>query len=155
MSGADYSGRTYDVLAFRGAVEHGEARLDQSLFDADSAGMICTGAQKLAQRFVLELLTEQGSIPYLPTRGTTFMTRLRRGQLRNEADVFVAFSFALNDIELNLTAEESAADPADERFASAALDRVFIEPGTVVLHVTLRSRAGAARKVVLPMATTI
>lgn len=155
MSVADYAGRTYDVLAFRGAAARGEVRLDQSLFGADAAGTICTGIQKLAQRFVLELLTERGSLPYSPARGTTFMTRLRQGRLRSEADVFVAFGFALNDLELSLTAEEAGTDPDDERFASASLDKVFIEPGVVVLHVTVLSRAGTARKVILPVATTI
>jgi hypothetical protein len=154
VSVADYAGRTYDVLAFRGAAARGEVRLDQSLFGTD-AGTICTGIQKLAQRFVLELLTERGSLPYSPTRGTTFMTRLQQGWLRTEADVFVAFSFALNDLELNLMAEEAVTDPDDERFASASLDRVFIEPGVVVLHVTVWSRAGLARKVILPVATAI
>lgn len=146
--------RVYDVLAFQGAKRIGEVRLEQILFDEVAAGMLCTGIQKLAQRFVLELLTEQGSMFYLPDRGTQFMTQFRQGYLRNETDVFIAFNIALNDAELNLTAEELATDPDDERYASATLDSVTIAAGTVVLYVTLMSRAGTIRKVILPVATT-
>jgi hypothetical protein len=145
--------RTYDVLAFRGAAPSGEVRLEQSLFGPDDVGEICTGIQKLAQRFVLEFLTEKGSLPHLANRGCTFMTRLRTGLLRTEADVFIAFSFAMNDVELNLTAEEDGSEPDDERFASANLDRVLIEPGLLTLRVTVRSRAGTSRQPILPIAT--
>lgn len=146
--------RSYDVLAFQGAKPIGEVQLQQIIFSETAAGMLCTGVQKLAQRFVLELLTEQGSMLYLPDRGTTFMIRFRQGYLRVEADVFIAFYLALNDLELNLTAEELATDPFDERYGSATLDSVTILAGTVVLHITLMSLAGTSRAVILPVATT-
>jgi hypothetical protein len=152
MSNGDL--RVYDVLAFQGAKLLGEVRLDQILFSEAAAGMLCTGIQKLAQRFVLEVLTEKGSMLYLPDRGTTFMTRFRQGYLRVEADVFIAFNLALNDAELNLTAEEADTDPDDERYASASLDLVIITVDAVVLHVTVQSRAGNTRAVILPIATT-
>ena len=82
------------------------------------------------------------------------MTQFRQGYLRTETDVFIAFNLALNDIELNLTDEELDTDPDDERYASATLDSVTIADGTVILHVTLRSLAGTAREVILPVATT-
>jgi hypothetical protein len=146
--------RVYDVLALQGARPTGEVQLEQILFDADAAGMLCTGIQKLAQRFVLELLTEKGSMRYLPSRGTTFMTQLRQGYLRTETDVFIAFNLALNDLELNLTAEDATTDAPDEQYASATLNSVTILAGTVVLHVTLMSMAGIARQVVMPVSTT-
>jgi hypothetical protein len=152
MSNGDL--RVYDVLAFQGAKLLGEVRLEQILFSEAAAGMLCTGIQKLAQRFVLEMLTEQGSMLYLPDRGTTFMIRLRQGYLRVEADVFIAFNLALNSAELSLTAEESNTDPADERYAGASLDLVIITVDTIILHVTLQSRAGNTRQVILPVATT-
>jgi len=146
--------RVYDVLAFQGATPTGEVRLDQILFDSAAAGMLCTGVQKLAQRFVLELLTEKGSMLYLPDRGTTFMTRFRQGYIRTDTDVFIAFNLALNDLELNLAAEELDTDPADERYGSATLNQVIITVSTVILHVTLMSQAGTAREVIMPIATT-
>jgi hypothetical protein len=145
--------RVYDVLAFQGAKLIGEVQLQQILFNEAAAGMLCTGIQKLAQRFVLELLTEAGSMLYLPDRGTSFMIRFHQGYLRTETDVFIAFNLALNDLELNLTAEETDADPDDERYASATLDSVTITATSAVLHITLMSRAGTARAVILPVAT--
>ena len=146
--------RVYDVLAFQGARLLGPVQLEQILFTEAAAGMLCTGIQKLAQRWVLEFLTEAGSIFYLPNRGTKFMTQFRQGVLRTEVDVFIAFNFAMNDIELNLPAEELDTDPLDERYASATLDSVTITTGTVVLHVTLQSLAGTDREIILPVATT-
>jgi hypothetical protein len=146
--------RVYDVLAFQGAQPRGDVQLEQILFDEAAAGMLCTGIQKLAQRFVLELLTEQGSMPYLPARGTTFMTRFRLGYLRTETDVFIAFNLAMNNLELALAAEELTTDPADERYAGAVLDSVTITATAAVLHVTLLSQAGTGRVVIMPISTT-
>jgi hypothetical protein len=146
--------RVYDVMAFQGAKLMGPVRLEQILFDATAAGMLCTGIQKLAQRFVLEILTAKGSMFYLPNRGTRFMTQFRQGSLHIEADVFIAFNLALNDVELNLAAEELDTDPPDERYASANLDSVTILSGTVALYITLMSQAGTTRAVILPVATT-
>lgn len=146
--------RVYDVLAFQGAKLMGEVQLEQILFNEAAAGMLCTGVQKLAQRFVLELLTEAGSMIYLTNRGTTFMTQFRLGYLRTDTDVFIAFNLALNNLELTLTAEESATDPNDERYGSATLTSVTVAAGTAILHVTLMSLAGTSREVILPVATT-
>jgi hypothetical protein len=146
--------RVYDVLALQGAKPMGEVLLQQILFNDIAAGMLCTGIQKLAQRFVLELLTELGSMLYLPARGTQFMTKFRQGYLHTETDVFIAFNLALNELELSLTAEELTTDPLDERYASATLDSVVIVNGGAILHVSLQSQAGSAREVIMPISTT-
>ena len=46
------------------------------------------------------------------------------------------------------------AEPADERFASATLTGVTVAPGAVTLRVTVATRAGTARKVILPLPYT-
>ncbi len=73
----DYIGRKVDVLAFQGPVPVGEVLLTQSLALEGTGGMVTTGINFLAQRFLIELLTERGSIPHWPIRGTTFMTEIR------------------------------------------------------------------------------
>jgi hypothetical protein len=146
--------RVYDVLGLQGAKPMGEVLLQQILFNDAAAGMLCTGIQKLAQRFVLELLTEAGSMLYLPARGTQFMIKFRAGYLRTETDVFIAFNLALNDLELSLAAEELATDSPDEVYASATLDSVAITNGAASLHVTLMSQAGTSREVIMPISTT-
>jgi hypothetical protein len=151
---ADYQGRLHDVAAFRGQVPAGEALLDGTLFDAESAGEICVGVVKLAQWFLIELMTERGSRPYDDECGTTFMTELRTGRLRTELDVFVAFNFAVGDIQARARSLESDTDPADERFADAVLQSAVIFPGYVQLHIAVTSRAGNTRKAILPIATT-
>lgn len=150
---ADYVGRIYDLLALRGAQPTGETRLQQSLFGRTSAGEICTGIQKLAQRWVLEFLTETGTLLFDPTRGCDFMTVVRAGLLRTEADVLTQFRFAQIDITRNLQAEESSTTAIDEQFASATLTSVELLPGYMQLYVTVLSQAGSSRSVIMPIST--
>lgn len=150
---ADYANRKYDYLAFRNSRERGDALLDMALYNETTSGQICTGAQKLAQRWTLEFLTETGSMPGLPDRGCSFMTLVRAGALRTQPDVVAAFSTANLYITRNLTNEEPVTMPDDERFAVAELLSVALLPGYLNLHVMITSRAGDSRKVVLPVET--
>lgn len=153
---ADYVGRTIDVMAFSGARASGEAEMTPQLFGGRSgSGFVCTGTQKLAQRFLLEFLTIQGSIQFKPLRGSRFLQAIRQGMIQSELDVFSLFAFSLGDIEANLTNEESAADPDDERYQNAELEKVIFSPTHLVLYVTVTSRAGASRKIILPVATML
>jgi hypothetical protein len=149
---ADYSGRTHDVCAFQGQRPRGEALLAQTM--TGGGGLICTGIAKLAQRYVLEFLTERGSMPYRAGRGCDFMTKLRLGYLRHESDVFAAFALASADVLDNLLDDEADATPADERLASATLAGVQIFPGYCNLRIGLTTVAGAGREVILPIATS-
>ena len=149
----DYADRTVDVSAFHGAEESGEILLDQSLFTDTSAGLVITGAQKLAQRFLLELLTRTESLQYLPARGTSFMTAARTGLIRTELDAFTYFGLALGTVETNLLTEDAGTDPADERFDSAELNQVAFLPGQLKLYISLLSAAGTERKIILPIST--
>lgn len=151
----DYAGRRVDVLALRGAQEVGEVQLDQTLFDEESAGEICTGIQKLAQRWTIEFLTENGSMRFLPNRGCRFMTDVRLGRLRTEAEVETSFLFSMVPVGQNLTNEEDEEMATDERFASAELLAIAIQPGYLSLSVKINSQAGTSRKVILPLAITV
>ncbi len=79
------TGRTYDTLALRGQVPVGSVLLAQDLLAG--GGQVATGMIKLAQWFVLQLCTEQGSLPFDPLAGTTFLTKLAAGRLRTETDL--------------------------------------------------------------------
>lgn len=151
----DYVDRRIDVLALRGAQAFGEVQLSQTLFDEQSAGEICTGTQKLAQRFVLELLTEEGSMRFLPERGCRFMTDIRFGRLHTEQDVETSFLFSLVNVTRNLQNEETDEMEDDERFASATLLAIAILPGFLSLSVQVTSLAGTSRKVILPLSMTV
>jgi hypothetical protein len=152
LNTGDYIGRKIDVLAWRGGKATGVVRLEQSLADQDSSGEICTGIQKLAQRFLIELLTEVGTIRYAPGRGTEFLRRVRQGFVRTEADLRAVFALAELAARTNLTAEEDDDDPPDERYRSAALAGVLIAPQQVTMTVQLKSRAEVAEFIVpLPL----
>lgn len=153
MALQDYANRKYDYLAFRGVAPRGDKRLDMLLYDENDNGQICVGAQKLAQRWALEFLTEIGSMPGIPTRGSTFMSLARQGKLRTQADVISAFNTAGLDIKRNLRNEEYAAMPQDEQFLSADLLAVSLLPGYMQLHVMITSRAEDTRSLILPIST--
>ena len=161
MSTADYINRDFDVLAFRDVQPTGEARLTQSLFNSNSArtifdaeigGEVCTGIQKLAQRWVLEFLTQRGSMGFhLATRGSDFTRWMRQGRLRTEFDVQAYFNFAAQQVRVNLINEETEDMHDEDRFSRVNLDRVVLFEGTLELYITLTSQAGESRQVILPI----
>lgn len=163
MALADYVGRKYDYLALRNTTGPGERRLALELFDAEMSGQITTGIQKLAQRWMLEFLTERGSMLGRPDRGCEFMRLARQGRFRLPIDVRAAFSAADAVIRVNLALEETDATPDDERFSAAELLNVGLLPGDSVtqqsgtsavfltLSVRIVSLAGDTRNVIVPI----
>ena len=147
---AAYAGRSIDLVAFQGAQESGEVLLVAALALDGGSGSIVTGIQKLAQRFLLELLTEKGSITY-STRGTNFMSDARLGAWRTSGDVEQSFYSALVDIRRNLILEESLTDPKDERFSSASILSVFLRDDGVSIRVQVTSLAGTKRVFIAPL----
>ncbi len=153
MSIADYANRRYDFLALQNVNLNRESLLGLSLFTDAGASAICVGVQKLAQRWLLEFLTELGSMPGLPRRGTDFMTLVRTGRLRTQTDVTIAFNFAAYTVRANLNKEEDDTWPADERLADARLLSVAFLPGYANIKLIIYSRAGTRRNVILPINT--
>jgi hypothetical protein len=150
---ADYQGRKFDILAFQPA--NGTTELSQSLVSSSNGGLICTGIQKLAQRWVLEFLTPAGSIPYKPERGSSFIDNVRSGKIQNNVDVVAYFSAAAAEIATNLKNEDLVTDPADEKYDSASLDGFsLMDDGKLVLEVTVLSAAGTSRNIILPISVT-
>jgi hypothetical protein len=147
----DYQGRTVDLLAFDGARASGDTLLSQELAAPGRPGALITGIEKLVQRVLLELLTEQGSLTYSPDRGTFFMTSLRLGQVRTSQALFSAFSSAELDVKINITGDETAEDPADERYGSVTLLSVSLLGDTATLSIRVTSLAGEGRTVIYPL----
>ena len=156
MAITDYLGRTHDLLGYQGGnVAGGEVLLTQALATEINSGQITTGIQKLAQRFLLELLTENGSLTYLPNRGCDFMSKARLGNFLTPLDVLSAFSASLVDIRGNLEAEESEDDEDDERFLNAEAKSVTLNAGSATLHIQITSRAENTRIIIAPLNITI
>lgn len=150
----DYTGRTVDVLAFDGAFSDGKFELAQSLHSSSKpSGQVCAGIQKLTQRWVIELLTPRGSMPYLPTRGSSFLNDVRSGKIRTEIDASLLFNFARDQVSFNLIQEDSLGTyPADERYGSADLLGVRVVTGSkMTISVRINSLAGSTRVFVVPV----
>jgi len=149
-----YVGRTVDYLAFDNARATGESLLTPALVLPGNSGALITGIEKLTQRFLLELLTEQGSLIYQPDRGTLFITHVRAGIVRTSQDLFAEFSASEIAVRVNLRNEESATDPADERYASATLLSATLEGDSASLVIQISSLAGESRKFIYPLRVT-
>jgi len=153
MSLQDYAQRKYDYLGLRDGSPVKETRLGLELFNKTTSGQICTGVQKLAQRWLLEFMTETGSMPGLPDRGCDFMRYVRQGRLRTQLEVQALFSSAELDIHRNLQREEYDGMPDDERISSAELLSTAILPGYLQIRVKINNKQGDTREVIVPVET--
>lgn len=163
MSIQDYAQRSYDYLALQNTKPRGDSLLGLELFNSETSGKICVGAQKLAQRWLLEFLTETGSMPGAPDRGCDFMRAARTGRFRTILNVQTTFASANMSVRRNLLAEETDDMPADERFARAELLNTVVEPsyaadqrsGTSIVYLNMRvkitSRAGEEYTAIFPI----
>ena len=146
--------RTYDLVVFDGAVATGEAQLSMQLAADGQGGKVCTGIQKLAQAFLVELLTEKGSVLYDPDAGTVFMIEARQGYFRTPTDVASAFNRSVMDIKAKFSALERATDPLDEQFSDADILSIIVQGDRVTLRIQLWSKALETRPIVLPVTLT-
>jgi hypothetical protein len=155
MAITDYIGRTVDLSIFQGSRPEGDVLLDQSLVGDTDSGAAITGINKLAQRFLIRLLTEKGSIPYLPNEGSEFMYEARTGHFQVVSDVYAAFSASVVDIRRSFLAEEITGEPADEQFEKAELLNVTLSGGEASVLIKLTSRAGTSREYIAPLLTPV
>lgn len=148
---ADYIGRRFDLLALRGAERVGDVLLEQTIFGTDAGGEVCTGVQKLAQRWSLKFLTIRGSMPFLLAEGTEFVGQVRRGELRNEADVEASFQIAAIEVRTNMLNEETDSMHEEDRMGNATLLSIGVFNDWMTLTVRITSLAGNSRQVILPI----
>lgn len=147
----NYVGRTVDLLAFQGQQLSGDQLLTQSLAESGLGGEICTGIQKLVQRWLIEFLTITGTLQYLPARGCDFMALVRQGQLATTIDVQQGFYLSAQQVQTNLLGEQSAATPLDESFSSATLNTIILGGDKLTIYVTILSQAGKSAQAILPI----
>ena len=115
-------------------------------------GDVVKGLAQLAQRVAIELMTEKGSMLYLPKRGTSFLTQMRTGVFRSEQALLTSFAAAAVDLVNNLRSEENYGDDPDERIGTVALQRVSLDGvGGVSLTLKVYSKAGNAAVLSLPV----
>ena len=122
----------------------------QQLFGPDYSGSLIQGAAKLAQRFLVHLMTPTGSIPYRTKQGCLFVTRLGQN-LVNEADILSAFAASLLTVLPNMQAEESSSDPDDERFKGAQVTSIVLDQAGLTISIKITNRTGKSAGVSLPL----
>lgn len=149
--GSQYIGRVFDMCALRGATPAGRTELRQTLFETESAGDVCTGVQKLAQRWVMKFLTIAGSMKFKPSEGTEFVLLYRRGLLRDESELQSAFIIAAVQVRNSMLAEETDSMHPEDRMGNATLEHLFVSNNYVALTVNITSLAGISRQVILPI----
>jgi hypothetical protein len=151
----DYRGRQADILAFKDIEPNKDSLTTMALARENDGGEITAGIQKLAQRWLLEMLTEEGTIPWEPERGTLFMTQLRLGLVRTTIEAEQLFFFAEDQARLNLILEEDDDMPDDERFGSASLVSLAVNGDLLVVRAELTSRAGKGVTLLMPLSVTL
>lgn len=146
-----YKGKTVDFLLYDGAQPAGDTQVIPALVQDGQSGALIAGPAKLAQRFLLELLTEKGSLAYDLNRGTFFITQIRSGIARTSADLFQIFASSELDLRTNLRLEDDASFPADERYDSSELLEASFIGDTISLRIKISSAAGDSREVLFPL----
>jgi hypothetical protein len=146
-----YIGRIFDLLVLQGATRVGAAQLQHTIFGLESSGEVCTGVQKLAQRWTMKFLTIAGSMKYLPEEGTSFVQLLRDGLLRSEAEATAAYTTAAVQVRTSMLAEETDDMDDEDRMGNAVLKSLSLADDWISLLVEITSLAGASREVVLPI----
>lgn len=151
----DYVGRSVDLYALADAPGRSDGLSSQVIVSPSNQGQLIAGIRKLFQRFVVELLTEQGSLTYKADRGTLFIPKIRIGSIRTTQELYAAFVDAEMDIRVNLQLEELQTDPPDERYKSASLEAASLFGDTVTMTIKITSQAGTELTVIYPLNVNI
>ena len=129
--------KTYDLLIMQGiSPTTGEVSLEFG-----NPAFVCTGVQKALQTFLILLLTERGSVESDPLRGTTMLSAVNAGYVRDENLLRAQFLFAVLDIQEYVQNNLANAAP-EERFASAELLSWLTTGDTLIMKVRVFTAAG-------------
>lgn len=143
----NYYQRSIDLSVFQGIKENGLATVNQTLFD--NGGEVCTGIQKLIQRWLLKFLTPLGSVKFHPEWGTSFLSEAP--SFHSEIDTQIAFYSAISDVSDQLIDEEDENMSEDEKLAKVDLLSITISDTGFVMKIKLTSQIGESAPLVLPI----
>lgn len=137
-----------DIKAFH---IQSDGQVVQALANEETSGEKVDGATKLTQKFWILLMEQKGSVPYLPSQGTSFMNRFLTGQFVDEADVFVNFAAAMVDIRPQLVNSQTINDPADEQYVRGVIEKVFITVDEIDMQVRVETQESEGTTFLLPL----
>lgn len=141
---------TFNLAIFQPPTVSGDV-FSQTLATPGTGGREITGPEKLANRFLLELLTIKGSMRFLTSHGSSLMSDLSSGRVLSEFDVFVAFGHAIYDVGTNLLNEDVTTDPLNEQFASASLTGLNVTTDSIQMSIAVQNKAGDVNVVNIPL----
>lgn len=113
------------------------------------------GLEKLAQKFMIELLTSKGSVAFNTNRGCKFLSTLHSKNMYSEFDVRMAFATALVDIRFNLKASESTTTPSTEKFQTASLQRILVADSYLILKIYIYNVLSKFANLVIGIGTEV
>jgi hypothetical protein len=133
----DYANRDVDILMVTGPTD-GEGELDLGF---DSPIPFCTGAQKLAQRFIILLLNAPDSVFIEPDEGTLVGGLFTTGVIPREQELRGYFILSIKSVYDLIYAEQTDATPDDEYLVDANLHSLdVLNNGTISCKIELELR---------------
>lgn len=117
---------------------------DVAIFTDD--GRLLSGADRLAQAAVVEILTEKGSLVHDPLRGTDFLSRLRSIAVHTEYSALSALAAARLAVKRNFRSRQEADAPASERLATITVVRAVVTDGRLVVTLEVTNELGESAR---------
>lgn len=115
------------------------------------SGAYVTGAQKLAQHFIAELMTQRGSVRFDPDFGCRLPGELRGYNVLSLSDIHGVLARGINDVVTNIRGRERVTDKADEMLADATIADLKQRLDCVVVSLRIHTEAGEQVVVQLPL----
>lgn len=146
-STTNYYNRSVDLCIFQGIKDSRPVTVNQALFD--NGGYVCTGIQKLIQRWVIKFLTPFGSMKFHSDWGTSFLEEAT--SFHSEVDAALSFYSANMQACDQLRSEEDDSMLLEERIDDVKLNHITVNSTGFTLNVTITSKFGTSAPVVLPV----
>ena len=118
--------------------------------EMSSGGRMAYGPAAAVQKFLIFFLTKKGSVSTDPDYGTSFMNQLTTGQLRNEAEISMAFTQAAADTLSYLASIRTDDHDTDEEIVAVEVGDISITATTVTISARLHLLSASTITFVAP-----
>jgi len=115
------------------------------------SGAYVSGAQKLAQHFIAELMTQRGSVRFDPDYGCRLPNELVGYNMLTLGDLHGILARGIDDVVTNIRSRERITDMPDEMLAAANIVDLKQHLDRVVVSLRLLTEAGKNLVVALPI----
>ena len=148
---SNYINKPIDLTAWHGVKPDVTVQLSPELFSTDTNSSVCTGMQKLIQKWLSIFLTPKGSVTFDKNRGTDFMIDIFSASTENE--VYKIFILSNVDAVAQIRAEENNEAPEDEQIQSVTLTGLSLFLGNLSMDIKIVSKSGENAKIIVPIDT--